>query len=204
MRDWFKKVNNWITYLANTKWGTFALYICAFADASFLPLPVTTFFLVLILLNRRKLYKYILFVVLGTITGALAGYTIGHYAWVKPDGEFTGVVQFLFNNIPGFSLAVYEKVQTLYTKWDFWILSGATVTPLPYGMFSVTSGAFNINIFIFFVTTLISQVIKYVFLAFFTVIIGPKIRKLSELDWKPVAIIIPVLIVIIILLTSVL
>ena len=204
MRDWFKKVNNWITYLANTKWGTFTLFICAFADASFLPLPVTTFFLVLILLNRRKLYKYILFVVLGTITGALAGYTIGHYAWVKPDGEFTGVVQFLFNNIPGFSLAVYEKVQTLYTKWDFWILSGATVTPLPYGMFSVTSGAFNINIFIFFVTTLISQVIKYVFLAFFTVIIGPKIRKLSELDWKPVAIIIPVLIVIIILLTSVL
>ena len=204
MRDWFKKVNNWITYLANTKWGTFALYICAFADASFLPLPVTTFFLVLILLNRRKLYKYILFVVLGTVTGALAGYTIGHYAWVKPDGEFTGIVQFLFNNIPGFSLAVYEKVQTLYTKWDFWILSGATVTPLPYGMFSVTSGAFNINIFIFFVTTLISQVIKYVFLAFFTVIIGPKIRKLSELDWKPVAIIIPVFIVIIILLTSVL
>jgi membrane protein YqaA with SNARE-associated domain len=204
MKDWFKKVNIWIAYLANTKWGTFALFIFAFADASFLPLPVTTFFLVLILLNRRKLYKYILFVVLGTITGALAGYTIGHYAWVKPDGEFTGVVQFLFNNIPGFSLAVYEKVQTLYTKWDFWILSGATVTPLPYGMFSVTSGAFNINIFIFFVTTLISQVIKYVFLAFFTVIIGPKIRKLSELDWKPVAIIIPVLIVIIILLTSVL
>ena len=180
------------------------MFICAFADASFLPLPVTTFFLVLILLNRRKLYKYILFVVLGTVTGALAGYTIGHYAWVKPDGEFTGVVQFLFNNIPGFSLAVYEKVQTLYTKWDFWILSGATVTPLPYGMFSVTSGAFNINIFIFFVTTLISQVIKYVFLAFFTVIIGPKIRKLSEIDWKPVAIIIPVFIVIIILLTSVL
>jgi membrane protein YqaA with SNARE-associated domain len=204
MRDWFKKVNNWITYLANTKWGTFTLFICAFADASFLPLPVTTFFLVLILLNRRKLYKYILFVVLGTVTGALAGYTIGHYAWVKPDGEYTGVVQFLFNNIPGFSLAVYEKVQTLYTKWDFWILSGATVTPLPYGMFSVTSGAFNINIFIFFVTTLISQAIKYLFLAFFTVIIGPKIRKLSEIDWKPVAIIIPVFIVIIILLTSVL
>jgi membrane protein YqaA with SNARE-associated domain len=204
MKDWFKKVNIWIAYLANTKWGTFALFIFAFADASFLPLPVTTFFLVLILLNRRKLYKYILFVVLGTVTGALAGYTIGHYAWVKPDGEFTGVVQFLFKNIPGFSLAVYEKVQTLYTKWDFWILSGATVTPLPYGMFSVTSGAFNINIFIFFVTTLISQAIKYLFLTFFTVIIGPKIRKLSEFDWKPVAIVIPVFIVIIILLTSVL
>jgi Predicted membrane protein len=204
MKTWLARLNLSITNLANTKWGTFALFICAFADASFLPLPVTTFFLVLILLNRRKLYKYIMFVVLGTVTGALAGYTIGHFAWVKPDGEFTGVVQFLFNNIPGFSLAVYEKVQTMYTKWDFWILSGATVTPLPYGMFSVTSGAFNINIFIFFVTTLISQVIKYLFLAFFTVIIGPKIRKLSELDWKPVAIIIPVFIVIIILLTSVL
>jgi membrane protein YqaA with SNARE-associated domain len=204
MKNWFKGLHNWIINLANTKWGTFALFVFAFADASFLPLPVTTFFLILILLNRRKLYKYILFVVLGTITGALSGYTVGHFAWVKPDGEFTGAVQFLFNNIPGFSLAVYEKVQTLYTKWDFWILSGATVTPLPYGMFSVTSGAFDINIFIFFLTTLISQVLKYLFLAYFTLKISPKIRNLSDYDWKPAAIIIPVCIVIIILLNSVL
>lgn len=204
MMNLFRMLHTWLTDLADTKWGKFALFICAFADASFLPTPVTTFFMILILLNRKLYIKYIFIVVLGTLSGALAGYSAGHFFWIKPDGEFTGIVQFLFNNIPGFSLPVYEKVQTMYTKWDFWILSGATVTPLPYGMFSVTSGAFNINIFIFFLTTLISQSIKYLFLAFFTVIISPKIKKIKELDWRPVAVIIPLCIIIIILLNSVL
>ena len=134
----------------------------------------------------------------------MAGYTIGHFAWIKPDGEFTGFVQFLFNNIPGFSLAAYENVRTLYSTWNFWILSGATVTPLPYGMFSVTSGAFNINIVMFFLTTLICQGIKYLFLAFFIMKIGPKVRKLKEIDWKPVAIIISVCIAIIFAVSNIL
>jgi membrane protein YqaA with SNARE-associated domain len=204
MKNWLKRLHIWITKLANTKWGTFALFICAFADASLLPLPVTTFFLILILLNNRMFFKYIFFVVLGTLTGALTGYLVGHFAWIKPDGEFTGVVQFLFNNIPGFSTTVYEKVRAMYVKWDFWILCVAAITPLPYGMFSVTSGVFDIHIVVFFLATLISQVIKYLFLTFFTIKIGPKIRKLMELNWKPVAIIISVCIAIIFVLSNVL
>ena len=168
--------------------GTFALFICAFADASFLPLPVTTFFLILILLNTRMIFKYIFFVVLGTLTGALAGYSAGHFAWLKPDGNFTGVVQFLFNNIPGFSVGVYEKVHILFTKWDFWILCAATTTPLPYGIFSVTSGVFGINIFIFFFTTLVCQTIKFSFLALLTTKLGPEATRMMKLNWKPVAV----------------
>ena len=204
MNSWFKKLHLLLSGLATSKWGKWALFIAAFADASFLPLPVTTFFLILILLNTRMIFKYIILVVLGTIAGSLVGYSIGHYIWLKPDGEFTAVVQFLFNNIPGFSEGVYEKVHTLYTKWDFWILCAATATPLPFGMFSITSGAFNINIFIFFLITLFSQGMKYLFLAFFTVSLGQKFRKLTELNWKPVAIIISAGIVIILVVSNVL
>jgi len=204
MKDRFRNIYTLITKSADTKWGLFALFLCAFVDASFLPLPVTTFFLLLILLNSARKIEYLLSVLIGTLSGAMAGYTIGHFAWIKPDGEFTGFVQFLFNNIPGFSLAAYENVRTLYSTWNFWILSGATVTPLPYGMFSVTSGAFNINIVMFFLTTLICQGIKYLFLAFFIMKIGPKVRKLKEIDWKPVAIIISVCIAIIFAVSNIL
>lgn len=168
--------------------GTFALFICAFADASFLPLPVTTFFLILILLNTRMIYKYLFFVILGTLTGALVGYSAGHFVWIKPNGEFTGAVQFLFNNIPGFSAGVYEKVHAMYTKWGLWILCAATATPLPYGMFSVTSGVFDISVFIFLFTTLVCQTIKYSFLAFAASRLGPEVKRMMKLNWKPVAI----------------
>jgi membrane protein YqaA with SNARE-associated domain len=204
MKNWFEKLHAWISNLATTKWGSFALFICAFADASFLPLPVTTFFILLILLNTRKIFKHLFFVIVGTFTGALAGYTIGHFAWFGANGEFSGVVQFLFNNIPGFSQEIYEKVHYMYTKWDFWILSAAAATPLPYGMFSVTSGVFNINVFIFLITTLISQGIKFLFLAILTIKLGSQVKKLMELNWKPLAIIVSISVVIAILVIRVL
>ncbi len=189
MKIWFKKFNIWVSDIAGTKWGSLMLFLFAFADSSFLPLPVTTIFLILIVLNTQKVVKQIFSVVSGTLLGAFAGYLIGHFAWLKPNGEFTGVVQFLLNNIPGFSLQMYEKVHHLFTRWDFWILSAATTIPLPYGMFSITSGVFGINIFVFLIATFFSQGIKFAILAFFSLKLGPQFKKITELNWKPVAIV---------------
>jgi membrane protein YqaA with SNARE-associated domain len=189
MKIWFNKFKIWVSEIAATKWGSLVLFLFAFADASFLPLPVTSVFIILILLNTQKVVRQFFTIVTGTVLGALAGYLIGHFAWLKPNGEFTVAVQFLLQHIPGFSLQAYERVHILFTQWDFWILSAATATPLPYGMFSITSGIFGINIFVFLITTLISQGIKFVFLALFTLKLGPQFKKLAELNWKPVAII---------------
>ena len=189
MNNWFKKLHTWISESATTRRGTLALFICAFADSSILPLPVTTFFLILIMMNTRMVFKYLFFVLLGTMTGALAGYTIGHLAWLKPDGEYTRSVQFLFNHVPGFSEAAYQKIHILYTKWDFWILCAAPVTPLPYAMFSIASGVFEINILIFLITTLVSQSIKYLFLSILAFRLGPRLTRIMDLNWKPLALI---------------
>ncbi|MFA5819715.1 MAG: DedA family protein [Bacteroidales bacterium] len=175
---------------ANTKWGIWALVICAFADASILGLPTPMLFLALTLLNIKKAYKYALFGTLGTLTGALVGYSIGHFAWLNTNGEFTGLAQFLFNNIPGFSETGYDKIHILYAKWDFWILFIAASLPLPYKIFSISPGVFDINIFIFCVATLISQGIKFFILAILTIKLGPEVKKLFEFNWKPVAIIV--------------
>jgi membrane protein YqaA with SNARE-associated domain len=188
MKDWISRLHLRISETANTKLGIFILFICAMADASFLPLPITTLFLFLILLNSKMIHKYVFFIVLGTLSGATAGYLFGHFAWLKPDREFTGAVQFLFNNIPGFTPGVYQKVHDLFTKWDFWILCAATVTPLPYGMFSVSSGVFDVGIIIFLFTTFICQTIKFSFLALLTMKFGPEVKKIMKFNWKPIAI----------------
>jgi len=189
MKNWFKRIRAWSMHWAGTKWGAWALFICAFADASFFGLPTPMFFLALALLNISKVYKYALFGILGTLAGALAGYAIGHFAWLNTNGEFTGLAQFLLNNIPGFSEAGYNKIHILYEKWDFWILFIAAALPLPFKIFSISSGVFDINIFIFCVATLISQGIKFLLLALLTIKLGPEVKKLFGFNWKPIAII---------------
>jgi membrane protein YqaA with SNARE-associated domain len=89
MKQWLNSLRGWSLKVANTKKGTITLFILAFADASFLPVPIMTFSLVLALLNSSKAYHYALINTLGTLAGSLAGYTIGHLAWINIHGEFT-------------------------------------------------------------------------------------------------------------------
>jgi membrane protein YqaA with SNARE-associated domain len=203
MKNWFKKLHDWSLLWANTKWGVWALFICAFADASFLPLPTPMFFVALTLLNITKAYKYALYGTLGTLFGAIAGYSIGHFAWLNSNGEFTGLAQFLINHIPGFSEIVYSKIQVQFAKWDFWILFIASLIPVPYKIFSISSGVFDINIIMFCIATLISQGIKFYLLVLLIIKIGPEVKKLLEFKLKPIAIIATVCLAIIIVVVKV-
>jgi membrane protein YqaA with SNARE-associated domain len=189
MNNLIKRLHAWSLQWANTKWGTWTLFICAFADALVLPLPTPMFFLALALLNIKNAYKYALFGTFGILSGALAGYAIGHFALLNTNGEFTGLAHFLFNNIPGFSEDSYNKIHILYEKWDFGILFIAAFLPLHFNIFSISSGVFDINIPIFCVSTLIGQGIKFYLLALLTIKLGPEVKKLFSFNWKPIAII---------------
>jgi membrane protein YqaA with SNARE-associated domain len=146
----------------------------------------------------------VIFITLGTITGALAGFMLGHFAWLKPNGEFTAIAQFLYNHVPGFSEEIYDRVHVLYSRWDFWIVCAAAATPLPLSMFTIASGVFDVNIFAFLIATLISQSVKFTLIAIFAIKVGPNVRKLIEMNWKPVAIVSSLSLVAVIVVTRVL
>ena len=190
MKNLFTRLNIWSLHWASTKWGAWALFICAFADASFLPLPTPVFFLTLALLHNNKAYRYALFGTFGTFFGAMVGYAIGHFAWLTPDGDFTRLAQFLFNSIPGFSEASYSNIHIQFAKWNIWILFMASFIPIPYKIFSISAGVFDINFFMFCIVTLISQGIKFFVLGFLIIKIGPEVKKIFEFKLKPIAIII--------------
>ncbi len=185
--------------MANTKWDIWFLFFLAFTDAIFLPLPVTTFFLVLLIMNPIRSVRYVVYSSIGTLAGAFTGYLIGHYIFLNVNGGFTGLGQFMFEHIPGFSEDNYNRMQGLYSKWDFWILFGASFTPIPYGVFAITSGVFKVNLIKFCISTLISQVLKFSLLALLTTKLGIYVRRISEFKFKPAGIVVIAFIAIIIL-----
>jgi membrane protein YqaA with SNARE-associated domain len=188
MNKWVTRLNDRRLQLAETKWGVWVLFICAFADASIFPMMAPVFFLALSLLNTTKTYRYAIFALAGTFAGSLAGYSIGHFAWFKTDGELTGLSEFMLTYIPGFTSSSYDKIHIFFDKWDAWILSLASVLPIPYKYFSISSGVFNVNIFLFCGTTLIGQTLKFFLLALLINKIGPRVKKLFEYNWKPIII----------------
>lgn len=188
-KDLYNRLHAFNVKWAHTRLSLWLLFIVAFAEASFITVPLFMLLIALTLLNQENAYKNALIATLGTLAGAIAGYAIGHFAWIKPDGEFTGLANFLFEFIPGFSENGYDKVKILYDKWGAGILFLSVVIPLPYNILSVSSGVFDMNLFIFFGSTIISQGLKFLILTFLTLKLGPEVKKLFQFNWKPVAII---------------
>ena len=140
---------------AETPYGGAALFILAFAESSFFPVPPDALLIALVLGATSKAFKYAATCTIASTIGALLGYAIGHFAWWAPSGEFTSVAGFFFTNVPGFTHDVFYRVQHLYDKWDFWIIFTAGFTPLPYKVFTISAGAFKINLPMFIVASVI-------------------------------------------------
>ncbi len=184
----FRRINDWYLKWANTQYSPLILFISAFADASFITLPALALFMAFSLTRVSKSYVFATAATAGTTAGAFAGYLIGHYAWMNHQDEFTHFARFMFDNIPGFSMQVYENIKSLYLKWDLWIIIGAILTPIPYKYFAFTAGIFNLNPGAFIIAALLSQAARFALLAFIIRRNGDKIKSAFMKNLKPIAI----------------
>jgi membrane protein YqaA with SNARE-associated domain len=195
----FKRINDWYLKWVETKYSTLILFISAFSDASFFTLPAFTFFTALSLTKTSRSYVFATVATLGTITGAFAGYLIGHYAWINHHDEFTLFARFMFDHIPGFSMEVYEDIKALYVEWDLWIIIAAIFTPIPYKYFAFTAGIFDLNMVAFLITAFLSQAVRFAFWAFIIRRNGDRIKSTFVKNLKPIAITISICIIVAIL-----
>lgn len=94
--------------IINKKNATWTLFLLAFADASLVPTPVTTVFIIMISLNRRRLIEYVAFGTAGILLGGIIAYVIGRLLWLDNDNDYSELAQFVFRNIPGIKISSDE------------------------------------------------------------------------------------------------
>jgi membrane protein YqaA with SNARE-associated domain len=175
-----KRLYNWVLNWANTPYATVALFTLAFFEAIFFPVPADILLIVLVLGCRPKAFTYALYVTLGSVSGAIIGYLAGHFLWVTATGDVTWFANLFFNNIPGFSIDLFNKIKGLYSQWDFWIVFSAGFTPVPYKIFTVTAGVFDMNLLLFLVASLISRGARFFLLTFLLWRYGQPIQQFLE------------------------
>ena len=192
---YLRRLYDWVLHWAETKYGGIALFALAFAESSFFPIPPDALLIALVLGARTKAFKFATISTVASVTGALLGYAIGHFLWWTPSGEFTSVATFFFNNIPGFTHEVFYRVQNLYSEYDFWIIFTAGFTPLPYKVFTISSGAFNINLIMFVIASLISRGARFFLVSLLIWKFGPQIKEFIDKYFNSLAIAFTVLLI---------
>jgi membrane protein YqaA with SNARE-associated domain len=177
-----KRLYNWVQEWAYTPYASLAIFILALIEAIFFPVPADILLIVLVLGCQLKAFRYALYTTIGSVSGALIGYLAGHYLWVKAgaEGDFTWFANLFFNNIPGFSIDLFNNIKELYIQWDFWIIFTAGFTPVPYKIFTVTAGAFEMNLPMFLFASLISRGARFFILAFLLWKYGSSIKRFIE------------------------
>lgn len=176
----FKKLYDWVLKWAETPYGSISLFILAFTESIFFPIPPDVLLIALALGNVNKSFLFALYCTIGSVSGAFIGYGLGYYTWIANNGEFTAFASFFFNNIPGFSVDLFNSIKTLYNQWDFWVIFTAGFTPIPYKVFTVTAGVFDINLAMFFIASLISRGARFFLVAFLIWKYGPGIKQFIE------------------------
>lgn len=154
-----KRLYDWMLSWGNSRWGALALFLFAFAESSFFPIPPDVLLIALCLGAVTRSFRFATICTAGSILGAMAGYAIGYLAWQTPSGEYTALAQFFFAHV--FSVEAFQEVGALYDKYNFWIVFTAGFTPLPFKLFTIAGGMFDINFVMFIIASIVSRGMRF-------------------------------------------
>jgi membrane protein YqaA with SNARE-associated domain len=183
-----KRLYSWVVKWADTPYAISALFILAFIEAIFFPVPVDILLIVLVLGCRPKAFTYALYTTIGSVSGAFVGFMLGHFLWLTKGGDFTWFANLFFNNIPGFSIDLFNGFKVLYDKHDFWIIITAGFAPIPYKIFTVTAGVFDMNLPMFLIASLFSRGARFFLLTLLLWRYGQPIQHFIEKYFNIIAI----------------
>ena len=188
-----KRLYDWVLSWSESKWGVLALFVLAFAESSFFPVPPDVLLIALCIGATAKSFRFAAVCLAGSVLGAMTGYAIGSLAWQTPAGEFTALANFFFDHV--FSLEQFNEVKALYDKYDFWIVFTAGFTPLPYKLITITGSLFAINFPMFVVASIISRGLRFFLFAALIWKFGAPIKAFIDKYFNILAILFTVLLI---------
>jgi len=166
-----KKLYDWVLHWAETPYGVPALFLLAFAESSFFPVPPDVLLIALAISIPKKSFKYAAICTVGSILGGMMGYLIGK--------ELIDTVGMPILNFYG-AMDKYEYIQALYNKYDAWAVGVAGFTPIPYKVFTIAAGAFKIDFFIFVLASIAGRAGRFFLVSGIIYFFGPSIKSFID------------------------
>ena len=142
--------------LAAHKSSKFFLSLVAFAESSFFPIPPDIMIVPMIIAKKNDYFKIFLIATFSSSLGGLLGYYLG----ITFLDLSMGLIEFY-----GYEQKLIELKADLNSGESFYIFLGALFlagfTPLPFKVFTITSGMIGFNILIFFFICLVSRGLRF-------------------------------------------
>ena len=170
-----KKLYDRCLELARHKLSKPFLAFISFIESSFFPIPPAAMIVPMVLARKEDFLKIFLIATIFSVLGGILGYFLGSLFL-----EFSMSIIEFYN----YENKVFELQDRLSNKAGlvFWIgtLFLAGFTPLPYKVFTITSGFIGFNLYIFILISLISRGLRFFIVSYLTMKFGDKFELLLK------------------------
>jgi len=183
---WVRSFYDWVVGLSERPNAVRTLFVIAFAESSFFPIPPDVLLIPLALGSPRRALRFAALCTVGSSLGALLGYWLGLEFY-----ELIGsrIVEFYAVG------EQYERVQVLYQQWDAVAIAVAGFTPIPFKLFTIAAGVFEINLITFTVAVVLSRGARFFLLGGLIWWFGPSIQNFVDRYFNLLVILFSILLV---------
>ncbi|MEX2186763.1 MAG: hypothetical protein WD875_08220 [Pirellulales bacterium] len=169
----FRRLYDWVLSWADTPYGTPALAAISFAESSFFPIPPDVLQIALSIARPTRSFFYAAVSSASSVVGGVVGWVIGAVLW-------HAMASFFFAYVPGVTPENFELVRRQYEANAFLAIFAAAFTPIPFKVFTIAAGAFDISLGVLLAASVLGRSGRFFLVAAAIRIFGPTVRDLLE------------------------
>nr|WP_255618431.1 YqaA family protein [Roseibaca sp. Y0-43] len=147
------------------------LAFVAFIESSVFPIPPDALMIPMIIARPSRAFLIAAVATAASVLGGLAGYAIGYGAFElvgRPVLEFYG------------KDAYFAEFAARYAEWGAWAVLIAGVTPFPYKVITILSGATALSLPVFILASVVARALRFFIVAALLWKFGAPIRDFIE------------------------
>lgn len=168
---WFRRLYDWTMRWSESPHAMTALFVLALVESFIFPIPPDLLLIAICVGVPRQSMRFALVCSVGSVIGGIIGYAIGHY-FMDSVGNY--IVQ-LYG-----AEAIFATLQQQFQDHAVWTIAIAGFTPIPYKIFTVSSGAFGIDFGLFVLLSSLSRSARFFLVAGLIYRFGPQIRGMID------------------------
>jgi membrane protein YqaA with SNARE-associated domain len=160
-----------IMALAAGRYAVPSLAAIAFIESSIFPIPPDILLIPMVLARPRDAWRLALIATIASVAGGYLGYAIGYFTFEtigRPILEFYHVMD------------RYDALKASFDQWGVWIIIAKGMTPFPYKLLTIASGALKFDLAAFTLASLVSRSLRFFLVAALLWWFGEPVREFIE------------------------
>ncbi len=166
-----KRLYRWTMALAETRHAPAALFVIAFAESSFFPLPPDLILVPMSLARPRRAWAYAAICTAGSVGGALLGYAIGALLYAS-------VGRWLIH-LYGYDSRI-DALRSFFQHWGWAFILVKGLTPIPFKLVTIFCGLVGYSLPLFVALCTLTRGARFLALAVLLRLFGETIKRLLE------------------------